>query len=105
VDYSARLIAYLVRRTAMTTVVAAHAVGDMKTWLKGGDERKALFKGFCSSYRIFKHATKDQVCLVWNNVDLEKMKAMMTSPETAAGKAKHTVIDPIEIYIEVDGGT
>ena len=50
-------------------------------------------------------ATEDQVCLVWNDVDLEKMKAMITSPETAAGKAKHTVIDPIEIYIEVDGGT
>ena len=43
----------------MTTVVAAHAVGDMKTWLAGGDERKA----------------------------------------------KHTVIDPVEIYIEIDGGT
>ena len=89
----------------MTTVVAAHAVGDMKTWLKGGDERSALFKGFCSSYRIFKHAAKDQVCLVWSDVDLEKMKAMMNSPETAARKAKHTVIDPIDIYIEIDGGT
>jgi hypothetical protein len=89
----------------MTTVIAAHAVGDMKTWLKGGDERKAFFKTFCSSYRIFRHTTKDQVCLVWHDVDLEKMKAAMTSPETVAGKAKHTVIDPIEIYIEVDGGT
>jgi len=29
----------------------------------------------------------------------------MTSSETVAGKAKHTVIDPIEIYIEVDGGS
>ena len=89
----------------MTTVVAAHAVGDMKTWLKGGDERKALFKGFCSSYRIFKHATKDQVCLVLNDVDLEKMKATMSSPEAAARKAKHTVIDPVETYIEIDGGS
>ena len=89
----------------MTTVVAAHAVGDMKTWLAGGDERKALFKGFCSSYRIFKHANKDQVCLVWKDVDLEKMKAILTSSEGAARKAKHTVIDPIEIYIEIDGGT
>jgi hypothetical protein len=89
----------------MTTVVAAHAVGDMKTWLKGGDERKALFKGFCSSYRIFKHASKNQVCVVLKDVDLEKMKAMMSSPETAARKAKHTVIDPVEIYVEIDGGT
>lgn len=48
----------------MATVVAAHAVGDMKTWLEGGDERKAFFKTFCSSYRIFRHTTKDQVCLV-----------------------------------------
>jgi hypothetical protein len=88
----------------MTTVVATHAVGDMKTWLKGGDERKALFKGFCSGYRIFKHASRNQVCLVLNGVDLEKMKAAMNSPETAAGKAKHTVVDPIELYIEVEGG-
>jgi hypothetical protein len=89
----------------MTTVVAAHKVGDMETWLKGGEVRKALFKSFCSSYRIFRHATKNEVCLVWNGVDLAKMKAAMSSPETAAGKAKHTVIDPIEIYIEIDGGT
>jgi hypothetical protein len=89
----------------MTTVVATHAVGDMKTWLKGGDERKAIFKGFCSGYRIFKHATKDQVCLVWNDVDLEKMKAAMASPEAAARKAAHTVVDPIEIYVELEGGT
>jgi hypothetical protein len=89
----------------MTTVVGAHAVGDMETWLNGGDERKALFKSFCSSYRILKHATNNQVCLVWSGVDLEKMQAAMSSPETAARKAKHTVIDPIEIYIEIDGGT
>ena len=88
----------------MTTVVASHKVGNMETWLKGGDVRKELFKGFCSSYRTFKHATRNEVCLVWNGVDLEKMKAALNSPETAAGKAKHTVIDPIEVYIEIDGG-
>ncbi len=77
----------------------------MKTWLEGGEERKALFKGFCSSYRIFKHATKDQVCPVRNDVDLEKMRVRMNAPDTAARKAKHTVTDPIEIYIEVEGGT
>ncbi len=89
----------------MTTVVATHAVGDMNTWLGGGDERSALFEGFCSSYRIFKHVDKDRVSLVWEGVDLEKMQAMLGSPEAAEGKAKHTVIDPIEIFIEVEGGT
>ena len=89
----------------MTTVVATHAVGDMETWLGGGSARKALFAGFCSSYRIFKHANANRVSLVWENVDLQKMKALLGLPEAEAAKAKHTVIDPIEIYIEIDGGT
>ena len=88
----------------MTTVVATHAVGDMETWLGGGDERKALFDTFCSSYRIFKHVDKDRVSLVWEDVDLDKMQALLESPEAAEGKAKHTVINPIEMYIEVEGG-
>ena len=89
----------------MTTVVATHAVGNMDTWLGGGDQRKALFGSFCSSYRIFKHVDKDRVSLVWEGVDLEKMQALLGSAEGEAGKAKHTVIDPIELYIEIDGGT
>jgi hypothetical protein len=36
----------------MTTVVATHAVGDMDTWLAGGDERTALFANFCTGHRI-----------------------------------------------------
>jgi hypothetical protein len=89
----------------MTTVVVTHAVGDMDTWLDGGDERKALFASFSSSYRIFKHAEKDQVSIVWEGVDLEKMHAVLSSADASASKARHTVIDPVEIYIEVDGGT
>ena len=88
----------------MTTVVATHAVGDMNKWLAGGDQRKAIFKSFCSGYRIFRHPDKNQVCLLWNDVDLARMNAAMSAPETAAGKAAHTVIDPIEIYIEIEGG-
>ena len=87
----------------MTTVVATHAVGNMGTWLEGGDERAAMFKEFCSSYRIFKHGDKNQVSLVWEDADLDKMQAMLSSPEATAAKAKHTVLDPIEIYVQVDG--
>ena len=88
----------------MTSVVATHAVGNMDTWLGGGEARADLFKSFSSSYRIFKHGEKDQVSILWDGVDLEKMRTMLASPEAAEGKAKHTVIDPIEIYIEVEGG-
>ena len=92
-------------RSAMTTVVATHAVGNMDTWLGGGDERRALFANFSSNYRIFKHADlKHLVSIVWENADLKKMQAMLSSAEGKAAEAAHTVIDPIEIYIEVEGG-
>ena len=87
----------------MTTVVATHAVGNMDTWLSGGN-RKTMFPNFCSSYRVFKHMDKNRVCIVFENADLEKMKAFLSSPEATAAKAKDTVIDPIEVYVEVDGG-
>ena len=64
----------------MTTVVVTHAVGNMDTWLGGGDERKALFANFSSSHRIFRHTEEDDlVSIVWEDVDLNKMKALLNS--------------------------
>ena len=88
----------------MTTVVATHAVENMDTWLGGGNTRRELFASFCTGYRIFRHAENDRVSLVFEGVDLEKMKSILNSPEAEAGKAAHSVIDPVEIYVEVDGG-
>ena len=89
----------------MTTVVVTHAVGNMQTWLGGGAERKALFARFCSSYRIFRHTDADRVSIVWENVDLKTMQALLDSPEGRTAEAKHTVMNPIDIYVEIDGGT
>jgi hypothetical protein len=90
----------------MTAVVATHAVGNMDTWLKGGADRKGVFAKFCLSHRIFRHPDEaNRVSIVFENVDLAKLKATMDAAETNAVKAKHTVIDPIEVYIEVDGGS
>ena len=64
-----------------------------------------MFANFSSNYRIFKHAdAKHLVSIVWENADLKKMQAMLSSAEGKAAEAAHTVIDPIEIYIEVEGG-
>ena len=52
-----------------------------------------------------RHAENNEVSIVWEGVDLEKMKATLGSSEAAEAKARHTVIDPIEIYIEVEDGT
>ncbi len=89
----------------MTTVIATHAVGDMDTWLAGGSERQKLFKDFSSGYRILRHAEKSEVSIVLEGVDLEKMKATLGSSEAAEAKARHTVIDPVEFYIEIEDGT
>jgi hypothetical protein len=88
----------------MTAVIVTHAVGNIDTWLKGGANRKEVFAKFCSNYRIFIHPESNRVSIVFENVDLAKLKATMDTAETNAVKAKDTVIDPIEIYIEVDCG-
>ena len=90
----------------MTAVVVTHAVGNIDTWLKGGANRKEVFARFCSSYRIFRHPDDtNRVSIVCENVDLAKLKAAMDTAEIKALMAKHTVIDPVEVYIEVDGGS
>jgi hypothetical protein len=33
------------------------------------------------------------------------MKALLESPGGAEARAKHSVIDPIDIYIEIENGT
>ena len=89
----------------MTAVVVTHAVGNIDAWLQGGANRKEVFAKFCSSYRIFRHPDEtNRVSIVFENVDLAKLKATMDTAETNTVKAKGTVIDPIEIYIEVDRG-
>jgi hypothetical protein len=87
----------------MTTVVVTHSVGSMDQWLKGKNREK-LFPNFCSSYRVFKHVDGKRVSIVCEGADLGKMKATLDSPEGAAAKAADTVIDPIEVFIEVEGG-
>jgi hypothetical protein len=79
-------------------------VGDMETWLKGGERRKAVLSKFCSNYRIFKHANANRVSILCENVDLAKMQETLGAGETTMAKATDTVFEPIDVYIEVVGG-
>ena len=88
----------------MASVIATHAVGNMEIWLAGGEERAAVFRSFCSGYRIYRHRDQAKVSLIWEDVDMAKLEAALRHPDTAKAKEKHTVIDPIEIYVEVEGG-
>ena len=85
----------------MSNVIATHAVGNMDTWLAGGEERAALFSKFCKSYRIYRDPRQAKVSIVFENVDMPKLEATLASPETAATAAKHTVIQPIDLQLEV----
>lgn len=88
----------------MPRVIATHAVGNMDTWLEGGEERAEIFKQFSSAYRIYRHAKESKVALVWENANLQKLEATLTHPDTEKAKSRHTVLEPIEMYVEVEGG-
>lgn len=88
----------------MPRVIATHGVGHMETWLAGGAERAAIFKQFSSGYRIYRHSKDSKVAIVWENADLQKLEATLAHPDTEKAKAKHTVREPIEMYVEVEGG-
>jgi hypothetical protein len=88
----------------MPRVVATHPVGNMETWLAGGGERAEIFKQFSSAYRIYRQPDGNKVAIVWENADLPKLEAVLKHPDTERAKTKHTVREPIEIYIEVERG-
>jgi uncharacterized membrane-anchored protein YhcB (DUF1043 family) len=88
----------------MPRVIATHAVGNMATWLAGGAERAEIFKQFSSGYRIYRHPTENKVALVWENADMKKLEAALAHPDTEKAKTRHTVLDPVDIYVEVEGG-
>ena len=88
----------------MPRVIAMHSVGNMETWLAGGAERTEIFKQFSSGYRIYRHPNDSKVAIVWENADLQKLESVLAHPNTEKAKAKHTVREPIDIYVEVEGG-
>ena len=72
----------------MPRVVATHAVGNMETWLAGAEERAEIFRQFA---------------IAWENADLDKLQAALADPDTETAKSRHSVLDPVELYLEVEG--
>jgi len=88
----------------MPNVTITHSVSNMETWLAGGAERTGLFKTFSTGYRIYRLADKARVALVLENVDMAKFGAVMKDAATAAAMEKHAVVQPVEVFVEIDGG-
>jgi hypothetical protein len=86
----------------MSNVVAVHTVGNLETWL-GEDNRPGLFKQFCSSYRLYRLPNQAKVAIVWENVDMAKLREILGTAKAAAAKKADTVLDSIELFVELEG--
>jgi hypothetical protein len=86
----------------MSNVIAVHAVGNLDTWL-GNENRPGLFKQFCSGYRLYRLPEKAKVAIVWENADMAKLQKILGSPDAEAAKKADTVLDPIELFVELQG--
>lgn len=86
----------------MQTVIARHKVGNIDTWLKGHEERVALFNQASSHFRTFQDGDNpNSVLLLIETDDLDRLAAMINDPAKADVKKRHTVIEPITISTEV----
>ena len=87
----------------MPKVVISHAVKDVDTWLKGKEERAAMFGPFATN--VTDHVAMDGSNTVAITADIHDMagaQAVMASPspEQAAAAERHGVINPITVYVE-----
>jgi len=87
----------------MPTIVVRHKVGDIDTWLKGHQDRVALFAPAISGFKTFRDTDDPKsVVLVVEVTDLEKLGAIINDPKNQEIKNRHTVIDPIIMSMQVN---
>jgi hypothetical protein len=87
----------------MATIVARHKVGDINAWLKGHQDRVNLFAPVVSSFKTFQDADDpNSVVIVFEVNDMEKLGAIINDPKNQEVKARHTVIEPITISMQVE---
>jgi hypothetical protein len=87
----------------MPTIVARHRVGDIDTWLKGHQERVAIFAPAVSDFKTFQDSEDpNSVVLVLEVTNVEMLVEIVQSPKNAGLKIKHTVLEPIIMSMPVD---
>ena len=87
----------------MPRVIATHAVGNMNTWLAGSGARGDLHAVLQRLPHLpARHREQGRARL--ENADLQKLEAALAHPDTEKAKARHTVLEPIDLYVEVEGG-
>ena len=86
----------------METIVVRHKVGDIKTWLKGHQDRVSLFAPAVSGFKTFQDTNDpNSVLLVVEVTNLELLGSIINDPKNLEVKDLHTVIEPIIMSMEV----
>jgi hypothetical protein len=85
----------------MPRVVFTHAVNDPALWASKHAERVAAFASWGANVTDYLSADGSSTVAVSVDVhDMTAMNAALASPEIAAAKQAHGVIDPVTVLVE-----
>ena len=87
----------------MPKMAVTHPVVDIERWLKGKDERVAVFAPYATN--VTDHVAADgsnNIAITADIHDMEGLQELMASPspEDTAAQERHGVIQPITAYLE-----
>jgi hypothetical protein len=85
----------------MPKVVFTHTVNDAAYWASKHSERVAMFASWGTN--VVEYLSPDggkAVAITIDVHDMAAMQAALGSPEIAAAKKAHGVIDPVTMFIE-----
>lgn len=86
----------------MATIIVSHKVGNFDTWLKGHQDRLNVFSPLVSNFQTFQDSNDpNSIAMTMEVNDLDKLGELMNDPTIQPFKDKHTVIDPISVYVKV----
>ena len=87
----------------MPTIILRHKFGDIDTWLKGHQDRQDLIGPAISGFKTFQDADDpNSVLLLLEDVDMEKLAAIMADPDIQTARDRHTVLEPIIMSMQLD---
>jgi len=86
----------------LATIVVRHKVGDFNTWLQGHQDRVKVFSPVVKSFQTVQDPSDpNSIAMVLEVEDIDKVGEMVNDPALKPYKEKHTVIEPISVYLQV----
>ena len=87
----------------MATVVIRHKAGNLDAWLKGHQDRVALFAPAVTGFKTFQDTDDPKsVVLAVDVIDLEKLGAIIRDPKTSILKTAILYWTPITMSMPVE---